>query len=564
MIRDLRRLADNVYDVVVIGGGINGACIAWDAALRGLSVALVEKADFASATSANSLKIIHGGFRYLRNADFRRMRESICERRTLMRIAPHLIHPIPVLIPFYGQGTQRKGILSLALAVNDLVSFDRNHLGDPQKHIPNGRIISNREVLELFPDVKLAGLKGGMLFYDAQVYNSERLVLSFLKSAVNAGAQVANYVEVTGFLVSGQSITGVRVKDGLTNSEFEVQGRAMVNAAGPWVGAVQRLLGACAKSGTQTMAKAINLITRPLPHKCIVGIPAEPRCNDSDASVSTGEGFLFAAPWRGHSLIGTAYSSYSGESDDFRVTEQDVLSLLRQINQSWPCAELTLNDVRLVHAGLLPGSQAHTKSADIQLNRNYQIRDLRHEGFSGLISVEGVKYTTARKVGEKAVDQVFAMWGQKPPKSSTSVVPLQGGDIEDFDAFSKKVGTQLKTAIKGSAKKATIDRLLLNYGTSCREIIEGLNQESDNPASVDTNLAVWQAETRHGVRQEMAQKLVDIVFRRTEMGSAGRPDKNVLLTCAEVLAGELGWNSERVRQELREVDKNYALMDTIR
>ena len=173
MIRNLSQLQGRKFDVLVVGGGIYGVCTAWDAALRGLSVALVEKGDFGSATSSNSLKIIHGGLRYLQHADLKRVRESTAERRTLMRIAPHLVHPMPCLMPTYGHALKGKEAMAVALFLNDLVCFDRNGLSDPQKHIPRGRVISKKECMSLIPGVNERELSGGALWYDCQLYNSE-------------------------------------------------------------------------------------------------------------------------------------------------------------------------------------------------------------------------------------------------------------------------------------------------------------------------------------------------------------------------------------------------------
>lgn len=231
MQRNAIALTQNVYDLLIIGGGIYGACIARDASLRGLSVALVEKADFGCATSANSLKTIHGGLRYLQHGDLKRMRESIGDRKILMQIAPHLVHPLKVVLPTYGHGMRGKEAMALALAVNDLVSCDRNFLADPQKHIPPGRVISKNQCLQLLEGIDSQGLTGGAIFYDAQVYNSERLILSFLRSAVQAGADVANYVEVVGFLQMGDRITGVTAKDVLTGDSFQIQAKTVVNAS---------------------------------------------------------------------------------------------------------------------------------------------------------------------------------------------------------------------------------------------------------------------------------------------------------------------------------------------
>ncbi|MFZ1747563.1 MAG: FAD-dependent oxidoreductase, partial [Nitrospirales bacterium] len=235
MTRNLPRLANARYDVAVVGGGIYGACVAWDASLRGLSVVLLEQGDIGSGTSANSLKIIHGGFRYLQHGDFTRMRESIQEQMALMRIAPHLVHPLPVLIPTYGHGLRGKEVFACALAINDLIGFDRNRLDDPQKHIPRGRILSRSRVLELLPNIPDAHLTGGGVFHDGMVYNSERLLLSFLHSAESMGAEVANYVKVVGYLKTNDQVRGLEAEDRLSGERFQVEANVVVNACGPWL-----------------------------------------------------------------------------------------------------------------------------------------------------------------------------------------------------------------------------------------------------------------------------------------------------------------------------------------
>ena len=275
MIRNLGAIADNTYDLAVIGGGIYGACIAWEAVLRGLSVALFEKGDFCGATSANSLKIIHGGFRYLQNADIQRMRESIRERRTLMSIAPHLVHPLRVLIPNYGHSTRGREAFQAAVLLNELISADRNRLDDPQKKIPAGKTVSKQECIRMLPGLPQKDLSGGTIFYDAQVYNSERLVLAFLFSAKRRGAQVMNYTEVVNFLREGERIIGVEVEDVLSRQRSTIHARIVINAAGPWIGSVLELLGENRPPHKFELAKAVNVITRQLFEGYAVGLPGE-------------------------------------------------------------------------------------------------------------------------------------------------------------------------------------------------------------------------------------------------------------------------------------------------
>jgi len=552
MKRDLKALSSDSYDVLVIGGGIYGACLAWEAVLRGLSVALLEKRDFGSATSSNSLKIIHGGLRYLQHADFKRMRESIRERTTLMRIAPHLVHPLPILIPTYGRGANGKGALFLAMLLNDLISYDRNNLRDPGKYIPRGRIIARRDVLQLVDGVCPENLTGAAIFVDAQVYNSERLVLSFLHSAAKAGAEVANYVSVTGFLRHGDSVTGVIAKDELTGDSFEVRSKMVVNATGPWVDSIHGLLKGQWPSRLP-LAKAFNIVTRPLLPTHALGVFSRRTYRDADAVVRKGGRFIFITPWRNYSLIGTAYLPYDENPDQCTVTEEELQNFLDEINEAYPSAELKIEDVLLVQAGLLPCASISHHRKECQLLKQYQILDHRKEGVKGLISVIGVKYTTARHVAEKVVDRIFESWGRIPPVAKSSSTPLYGGGIDNFNAF-----------LDGEIRKqgpvfgeAEVRRLIYNYGSAYQDVLWHVDGGSEGVRTRD-DLCLLKAEVLHGIDQEMAQTLSDVVFRRTEIGSAGYPWKSTLERSAQIMGLALGWSSERCQQELREVTATFT------
>jgi glycerol-3-phosphate dehydrogenase len=273
-------LSQQVYDVAVIGGGIYGLSIARDAALRGLRVALVEQGDFGNATSSNHHKIIHGGFRYLQHADFQRMRESIRERRTLLRIAPHLVSPLPFLIPTYGHGLQSKLILTAALKCNDLISFDRNRDVGPDKVIPPGRILSRDECLRLCPGIEPHGLTGGIIFHDGQIYNPNRLHLSLAWSITQTGGVVVNYARVTDFLRQGSTILGIRVRDECSGQDLEVKARFTVNCGGPWINQLFQLLNLPERRTTGRWIKAAVLVTRPLVPNLAVGVPSKARYTD--------------------------------------------------------------------------------------------------------------------------------------------------------------------------------------------------------------------------------------------------------------------------------------------
>jgi glycerol-3-phosphate dehydrogenase len=553
MKRDLAQLVNTEFDLLVIGGGIYGACVAWDATLRGLSVALLEKGDFGSATSANSLKIIHGGLRYLQHADFRRMRESIRERTILMDIAPHVVHPLAVLIPTYGHGMSGKEILTLAFKVNDLASYDRNRLLDPSKHIPAGYTVTREECLELVPSVPKRALTGAAIYYDAQVYNSERLPLAFIQSAVDAGAQVANYAEVTGLLSESDRVSGASVTDLNTGDQFEVRARMSVNASGPWFNRVLSWLNSNPDRARVRFAKAINLVTPPLFDTYAVGLLSGRRRRDNDAVVNKGGRFLFCVPWRGRSLIGTEYIPFDGDPDRCQATEEEVAGFLQEVRQTCPAANWEIGDVHFVHSGLVPIVDIHEQTGSVQLTKHYQIHDHRHLGIKGLVSLVGVKYTTARDVAEKVVDLVVQRSNGRSIRSKTAYTPLHGGRIENFESY---LEAQVRARPCGLGAD-TVRRLVYNYGSEYHRVLEYVDPKVRADATLSDELLGLKAEVRHAVHEEMAQKLADVVFRRTELGTAGHPGEGLLRFCAAVMGQEMGWSQRRLHQELGAVNEAF-------
>jgi len=539
MKRDPRALAEQVWDVLVVGGGIHGACVAWDAVLRGLTVCLVEKADFGSATSANTMKIVHGGLRYLQHADYRQMRESIGERRTLLRIAPHLVRPLRVVLPTSGHGWHGPQVLRAALALNDLVSRDRNLGLTPAQRLPRGRTISRRECLGLVPGLDPADVTGGAIFHDAQVDNSERLLLAFLRSAARAGAELANYAEVTGFQPEPGGRLRVVLTDRLTEERHVLRARAVVNASGPWAEHVLGLGPRPARLGT-AFAKAFNVVTRQLFPACAVALPTRH---------GSRQRFLFIVPWREQSLVGTWYEPHDGGPGDLRITEADVARLLQAVNRACPALALSLADVRLVHGGLVPSAGADAETGDPRLARHGFVVDHAPDGLAGFFSVIGVKYTTARLMAERAVDLVLARMGRRGPPSTSALVPLHGGETTTLAGTPRDA-----LAWHGSAAgAAALARLTRTYGSASSEVLAHLapGDQPGDPA------AVLRAEVRHAVREEMARSLADVVFRRTELGAAGTPE--LLGAAASAVAAELGWSSDRQRDELGAVHGRFGV-----
>lgn len=555
MKRDLERLANKTFDVLIIGGGIYGVCAAWDAALRGLTVALVEKSDFGSATSSNSLKIIHGGLRYLQHADFKRMRESISERKVLMRIAPHLVHPLPCVVPTYGHGIRGKEAMALALFINDLVGFDRSGLPDPEKALPRGRVISKEECKKLIPGIGENGLTGGAIWYDCQVYNSERMLLSILHSAYDVGAVVANYVEMVGFKINGSRITGILAKDVLTGDEFEVKAKIVINNSGPWVNNILNELNGRILKPKVRLSAAMNLVLRrQLIPKYGVGIWSKSRFKDDDGFVRKGSRLLFITPWRDYSLIGTTHVPYEGDPGEFKVRENDIESFIEEVNEAYPMANLKREDVSFFYGGMLPIDGINQKTGDVTLLKHYRIIDHKiKNGIDGLVSVIGVKYTTARDVAEKTIDFVFEKLRNAAQKSLTSITPIFGGNIKRFEDF---LNQEKSNAPKG-LKKDIVEHLVYNHGSEYQRILRYIDENPEWAQPVQDTSQVLKAEVIYSIREEMALKLSDVFRRRTELGSAGNPGNASLKACAEIMAEELGWDNSRVQKEIEETEAIY-------
>jgi glycerol-3-phosphate dehydrogenase len=389
--RDLGALTAREHDVVVVGGGIHGVTTAYDAAQRGLSVALVEASDFGSGVSWNSLKTIHGGLRHLQRADIAQARESMRERRALLRIAPDIVRPLPFLVATHGHGFRGPEAFAAALRVYDLLSLDRNEDVPPERRIPESRLLSREEVRRIVPGLDGSRLTGGAVWFDAQVTHGERLVMAFCHAAADAGAVLANYVAATGFVRSGRSVAGIRARDVEGGGELEIRGRMVVVATGP---GVDRLLArAEAKPVGGPMVLGMNVVLR----RALVTTHAL-------GARSSGR-FLFLVPWRDRSIVGTAY-------DPPTVTpDVSVSRFVEEARRAFPGQASEHGDVSLVHRGLVParpgGRALETRSRVV----DHEAED----GIAGLVSMRAAKLTTARAEAEKAVNLVFAGWAARCP-----------------------------------------------------------------------------------------------------------------------------------------------------
>jgi glycerol-3-phosphate dehydrogenase len=551
MKRNIQALTAQDYDLIIVGGGINGAACAWDATLRGLKVALLERKDFGWATSSNSAKIAHSGSRYLQHFDFKRMRESIRERNLLHERAPHLVNSQPYVMPLYGHGIKGRETTAIYFKAYDLCSLDRQWSKDPARRIPNSRIISTAELLKIAPEINRENLTGGVIWYEGQMHNTERLLFSHLRAAAERGAQIANCVEVTGFTKSGNCITGVEAKDLIGGEVFSLKTKAVINASGPWIVNTLKLTDSPLKKQPVHASKALSLLTRPfLEGNYALTFPIRPMYKDRQAVLDKKASLSFAIPWRGYSLIGSLHLSCDEDPDKVTITEQEIQDYIDMINEGYPAAKLTREDVRHVLWGIVPADSAGSAAP----LKHYEIVDHAQDEIERLVSVVGVKFTTSRDVAEKTLDLICQKIG-KSTTCTTAEVPLWGGDIEYLNEFKHQV-IQAESA---RFSEAVILRLIDTYGSQYQKPLAYI---AENPewAEVVPDTLILKAEVIHAIRDEMATTLSDVVLRRTDLASLEYPGEETLRICAELMAKELGWNESRIQAEIHEVSQAYIVI----
>jgi glycerol-3-phosphate dehydrogenase len=491
MRRDLSRLEGEDHDLLVIGGGIQGACIAWDAALRGLRVALVERDDFGAATSANSLRIVHGGLRYLARGDLPRMRESIRERSALLRVAPGLVEPLPVLIPTGPPGVPPRAALGTALALTHVLSPGRNRGLHPTRRIGAGRVLSRTACLALLPALDSCRITGGVLWFDARMSRPERLTLAFVASAEAAGAVVVNHAEVEGFELAGDAVRSATAVDRRTGARHRVRARQVVIAAGPWTEDLASRAGKRVgpEPGVPRQALGLNVVIGRRLAGAAVGLRSG-SSSDSDPGGSGGR-FLFLVPQQASTLLGTWYEVADGAGDPASALDRGTEFLLDAFNRACPGLGLSPDDVVGTQWGRLPLKAGLEPGPATALAERPRLSGRERRGPSNLLTVEAVKYTTARAVAERVVDAVLASMGLQPRACRTAETPLALGELS-----------------RGAAAPLA-ERVL------------------------------------RAVTEEMAVTLSDVVYRRTELGDPPGPDEEGVRLAAGVMAEALGWDERR-------------------
>ena len=542
MTRDLDRLSGRTFDVAVVGGGIYGLIVACDAAQRGLSVALMERDDFGAGTSFNHLRTIHGGLRYLQSADIGRARESVRERRTLARIAPHTLKPLPFALPLYRSLTRGKIALRAGFLLDRIVSVGRNAGVSESHRLPGGRVYGRSTAIHRFPGLKRQGLTGAAVWHDYVTTEPDRLTFSWALAAHENGAVLANHIEVTELVKEGSRVVGVRTRDSLNGGALDVSAKLVINATG---GAVDRLLKTAGLSSGVPMLKAMNLVTR------------RDAGDEALGGRSASGRNLFMVPWREKALFGTWESERTCEPGDCKASESDVAAFVADLNQAFPNLDLTLADITLVHQGVVP---AVVRGSKVALEGRDQIRDHAAEGVEGIVSVPGTKYTAARAVAERVTDLVLRKLQREAIASKTATTTLPGGSVQD-------VGY----AIAGARREHdeglpsdTIPHLIAAYGSRYQEVLELSSDRPELKKRVAKGLPAVGAELLFAAKREMAITLADAMIRRTPVGALGYPGDEAVTRAADIVGGELRWSDERKRSEMAAVRAFYGTLNALK
>ena len=535
----LERFRREVFDVLIIGGGITGAGLALDAAARGLKTALVEKRDFAAGTSSRSTKLIHGGLRYLEQFDVALVREALLERSVLARIAPHQTEAFPFVIPIYADRRRNYDhplMMRAGLFLYDLLAGRQNFA----RH----RRLSKKEALRLAPQLDPNGLKGAFLYYDA-LTNDSRLVVEIVKAAHQHGAAIANYAKVERYLRDANGkITGARLLDELDGQEIELRAHVTINATGVWMEEMIRLDG----------NKADGLKKKLLPAKGIHLTVAADRLRVGAAWLIpslTGHRFYFVVPWEGRVNIGTTDTDYSGGKDFPQAEHDEVAEILNAINSYFPEANLDTSDVISAWAGLRPLiSDANAKDTTKVSRKEEMI-----ETADGLISIGGGKLTTYRAMAEHGIDLALKRLGNSFAAATTKNIPISGGEMSrvELDQTAKQLAGHYNLPIDVTR------HLAFSYGSNFDALIRLMLDDERLRERLVADLPMVEAEIVYAARHELAVGLTDALTRRTRLAMlAGAAALNCAPVAAELMARELGWSEEETARQLERFAAEFA------
>ena len=514
------------FDAVVIGGGMAGAGVARDLALRGASVALFEKGDFASGTSSKSSKLIHGGLRYLELFDFKLVRESLREKKTLERLAPHLVRPLPFLVPVYGGSKRGLITVRVGMWLYDLLT--------PGSHRERFRVVKPVDALALEPSIRADDLRGAGYYFDDLLLFPERLCLENALSAARHGGRVHNYCEVEAVTRGTGGIDGVRVRDLLSGRVHTVRASVVVNCAGPWVDRLREL------AGVSDAGKRVLRTTKGI--HCLL-----PRMTERAVYLSTADDrMIFVIPWREFSMVGTTDTDFDGDLDRLSATREEVEYLLEAVRPALPDPRVAFDRVIYTYAGVRPLAFEEGASAS-KVSRDHKVVVEGPEG--RFLSITGTKLTCFRSLAEQVGDRVMGALGRSMP-SRTAQVTLDGLD-EEVGQLEARAWMDVSPEMAATGlSQETLQTLVETYGRAYPRILDLVRKLPDGTARLCPSNPEIVAQLHHAVSEEMTVSLQDFLFRRTTIGQS----PCLGLDCYEAVGRRMGalagWSSRRLQAEL--------------
>jgi len=542
-----------VFDLIVVGAGINGAGIARDAAMRGLRVLLLDKGDISSGTTQWATRLIHGGLRYLEHYEFALVRESLRDREAILHVAQHLVKPLGFLVPIYDRSSRGPLMIRLGMNVYDALSYDRSM----ERH----KMLSRKKVEEREPGLNPEGLKAAAFYYDAQVEYAERVAVENAISARDNGATIITYANVERLIMENGEVRGVEFTDVFEGERYAARAPVTVNVAGPWV---DEILADLHRPGNDENVGRFMGGTKGS-HLIVDPFPGAPEGEALYVEARKDGRPYFIVPWNGRYLIGTTDLRYEGNLDHVSASEDEIQYLLDETNYVIPDAKLSREDVLFTYAGVRPlpynpeGETGgvtrshvvfdHAKGGSVAGGKvKSQSAELPQVG--GLLSIIGGKLTTYLNLSRQTVDAVFEKLDRKAPKSTSRKVPLPGSETSDFEAFAAgfRSASTIPEVLSG--------RLLKLYGVRAAEVLKVGEDDPEllTPLSsiVSVETALIGAEVIWALREEMAQTLSDVLLRRTMAGYGPRVGLDVADAAAQVAVKHLGWEDERAEREVRE------------
>lgn len=512
------------YDLIVVGAGINGLGVARDAATRGLRVVVLEQDDICSGVSAWSGRLVHGGLRYLEHRDFALVRESLRERERLFRLAPHLVKPRRLLMPFYSHNRRSAWLIRLGMVVYDVLSFD--------KRTGRHEVLDTEKTVRRFAGISRDGLGGAAVFTDGQVEYAERLCVEVAVAAVGDGAEIRTKARVEEPVLEGRRLVGVRYRDTTTDTMHEVRAPVVLNVAGPWIDRIFRR-GAPEQPRLNGGTKGSHLVVDPFP-----GAPDDVVYYES----KTDGRLVLVIPWMGRYMIGTTDLRFDRDPDEARCDLDEMTYLLGEVNALIPGAGLTPEDVLFTYSGVRPLPYA-PGIEEWEVPRTHVLHDHAPD-LDGLVTVVGGKLTTYRQLAEEAVDGVFTRLGRPSPRCATANLPLPGV-VGDFEAVRRFLGR------RGLSNRSA-ERLLSRYGGRAVDVVVEAEGDDDLLRVVHEPTGAIGAELVFALRHELARTLTDVLARRVLLAFEPGHGLESLDAILAVLATREGWDEARVAAEVAE------------